>query len=117
LLRYAQLLLIAGRYKELLAAFEFALPQMPDIGIRNGPAIHDGALIRENTLVNGVPTDPQAFAAAIHVARGICDNCVNDHKDVALNGEALKQYAKALALEPDSGFVNYYYACGLEQLG
>lgn len=118
LLRYSQLLLIAGRNKESLTAFELALPHIQDLGIRHaGSAINDGALVKANALINGGPTGTQEFAAAIHVARGICDNNANYASDGFGNNRAIKQYTAALALEPTSGFVNYYYACGLEQLG
>jgi tetratricopeptide (TPR) repeat protein len=108
-LQYRQMLLVADRWTEALAAYDRAL--------NTGSAENGEDLDPTVSRFNVLNPEPTALAAAIHIARGRLDNEYHDCANEPLDKEALDQYAVALKLEPNSGLANYYFALGLQRLG
>ena len=54
---------------------------------------------------------PDQLQAAAHLVLGI------DASNRLEHDKALKEYNKALQLQPDSGLINFYYGYGLQRLG
>ncbi len=106
LLPYALLLLKAGQWAQAVAAYDKALPHLAF-----------GELVRANSDFSPDAPEPTALATAIHIARGLTYNAEADWARETQDKEALAEYEKALALEPDSDLANYYYGYGLKKLG
>lgn len=117
LLPYALLLLKSGRWAQAVAAYNAALPTLPDAGAhRETPTLHDEEVIRANGRFSPDTPDSVALATAIHIARGLVYNATPDWAHESQNTEALAEYAKALQLAPDSPLTNYYYGTGWQEL-
>ena len=110
LLPYASLLLKNGQHAQSVAAYNKALPLLPD-----------GTLMRAN---GPFPTDaPQtvAFETALHIALGLNYSersyfAKTPHGYAALCGKALDQYQKALQLTPDSALAHLYAGDALRMM-
>ncbi len=107
LLPYAWLLLKAGDYRQAALAYNKALPR-----------IADGAVIEKQGEFSPNVPYPTELAAAIQAALGLELDWRGYHGTYK---EAIQQsqthFQKALALEPNSSLVNYYFGYGLKRLG
>ena len=107
LVPYAQLLLKSGKWAEAVAVYNFD-PGKP----KPGSDLPDWA---EGRFSPDVPK-PRAFAVALHIARGQIYSNTPDWAGERQNTEAMAEYEKALALEPDSARANFFYGFGWKRL-
>ncbi len=118
LLPYAGLLLKSGQWTQAVAAYNQALPHLPDVGPHlEATIVHDGDVIRANSHFSPDVPEPLALATAIHIARGIVyNNTPNWGNGAYQDTEAMAEYAKALQTAPGNALANYYYGVGWHKL-
>ena len=118
LLPYAGLLLKSGQWAEALAAYNQALPHLPDVGPHlEATIVHDGEVMRANSHFSPDVPEPIALATAIHIARGMIYNTTPGWAGTGQDTEAMAEYAKALQTAPNNALANYYYGVGWHKLG
>ena len=101
-LRYALLLNRTGQWSEAVIVYNSALQGVPG-----------GELPKLDLVFDASDPQPIAFEAAVRVALGLT---LNFSADDDKNQEAMKEYTKALSLEPDAALTNYYYGFGYQML-
>lgn len=101
-MKYALLLNHTGQWSEAVNVYEKALPHTAG-----------GDLPKINAHFNPTFPQPRELQSAVHIALGL-DNNFRGNGDPT---EALREYEKALQLEPDWDLANFYYGYGLQRLG
>ncbi len=103
LLPYALLLLKSGQWEQALAAYNYDNPHPDQPGPAGGPFSPD------------IP-QPKELAVALRIALGNCYTYTPDWTGASQTRQAMAEYKKALALDPDSARANYYYGYGWQHL-
>ena len=106
LLPYALLLLKAGQWGQTVAAYNKQLPYLTD-----------GDLMQAHSHFSPDVPRPRELEAAIHAGLGMTYSGTAIWGRKLLNDQAVAHFREALALEPDSPLVNYYYGLGLRRMG
>jgi Tfp pilus assembly protein PilF len=117
LLPYAMLLLKTRHWKQAVAEYNEAVPNVSDPFPRNyfKDLSGESLLQADSHFSPGVP-QPQDLATAIHVALGLTYGDGVSWGRHSQDDRALIEFQKALALEPDSPLANLFYAKKLQSM-